>query len=185
MSLLSKSLYIGLFVVLVGSACLFSPDETTEGNPSEYYSPTDSAYKVIANFLLAYQTKNIDEYMNCLDSEFEFKLLETDWADYTGDGNIDESWGIDLEEEFTTNMFSSPNADIIELTLDGNSETIWYGDSTGTTLQLVRIFDLKVYFINNEGQQEGFRASGNAVFLCKPDENGEYKIWLWEDQSSL
>jgi len=184
MKFLSKGLFALVFVTLVVSACLFSPEETTQGNQSEYYSPVDSAYKVLANFKLAYLTKDIYRYVECLDEEFEFLLLETDWADYTGDGNIDQSWGFDLEEEFTGNMFASDSADIIELTLDGNSETIWYGDSTGSTLQLVRSFDLKVYYYLG-GEQRGFRASGQAVFLCKPDESGEYKIWRWEDQSQL
>ena len=185
MNLLIRGLFGVVLIILIGSACLFSPEETVQGDQSTYYSPVDSAYKVIANFQRAYETKDINEYMDCLHEEFEFMLLETDWADYTGDGNIDQSWGYDLEEEYTGNMFSSPNAETIELTLDGNSETIWYGDSTGTTLQLVRTFDLKVYFLDPDGIQTGFRASGQAVFLCKPDESGEYKIWRWEDQSQL
>jgi len=173
---------VTVFALLL-SACLFAPDKTSPGE-SEFYSPADSAWKVVANLELAYKTKNFDEYMNCLHEEFEFMLLETDWDDYDGDGFIDESWGRDLEEEFTGNMFSSPDADIIELTLTGNDESPWYGDSTWTTLQLVRAFDLKVYYYDGD-EQKGYRAVGNAVFLCRRDESGEYKIWQWIDQSEI
>ena len=34
-------------------------------------------------------------------------------------------------------------------------------------------------------EPEGFRAVGDAIFLCKPDENGEYRIWQWTDLSEL
>jgi len=174
-----------LLVLLSGTACLFSPESGGTGGDPGFYTPADSAWKVLANFQLAYQTQNIDAYRDCLDSEFEFILLEVDWDDYDGDGIIDESWGRDIEEEFTTNMFNSPEAEIIELTLTGNSETVWYGDPSGETLQLVRSFDLKVYFWDSQGNPDGFRAMGNAIFRCRPDENGEYKIWQWEDHSEI
>lgn len=163
------------------SACIFAPDAEDDGK-SIYYSPVDEAYKVVANLQLAYERKDIDRYMECLDPEFEFLLLETDWKDYTGNGQIDESWGIDIEEEFTGNMFASDNADVVELVIEGNSEYPWYGDSLGTTLELVRSFDLKVYYYL-EGEQQGYRASGQAIFRCKPNDNGDYVIWQWEDQS--
>ncbi|MCK5130918.1 MAG: hypothetical protein KAR40_02055 [Candidatus Sabulitectum sp.] len=170
-------------LVLVGSACLFSPDSKTGESVTDYHSPVDTPVKLLENFVLAYQTKNTDAYMECLHDEFEFMLLEVDWDDYTGNGEIDESWGRDLEELYTGNMFASDDAENIELTLEGNSETIWFGDSTGVTLQLVRSFELKVYFWNEEGEIDGYRAAGQALFLCKPNADGDYQIWRWEDQS--
>ncbi len=168
-------------LVLAGSACLFAPDGGTGGS-SEYYSPVDTPQKLLDNFKLAYTTKNLDAYMDCLHEEFEFMLLEVDWEDYTGNGEIDQSWGRDIEEDMTANMFASSEAETIELTLEGNTETIWYGDSTGVTLQLVRSFDLKVYYWDDE-EIKGFHAVGQAVFLCKPNADGDYQIWRWEDQS--
>ncbi len=174
-----------LALLLASTACLFSP-EKGEGDPDPgFYTPADSAWKVLYNFQLAYQTQNIDAYKECLDPEFEFILLQVDWDDYDGDGIIDESWGKDIEEAFTQNMFDSEDAEVIELTLTGNSETVWYGDPSGETLQLVRSFDLKVYYWQPDGTQAGYRAMGNAVFRCRPDENGEYKIWQWEDHSEV
>lgn len=171
-------------VLLAGTACLFSPDSGEGTGDPGYYTPADSAWKVLHNFQLAYQTQNLDAYLNCLHEEFEFILLEVDWDDYDGDGIEDQSWGRDIEEEFTTNMFNSQEAEVIELTLNGNSEQPWYGDPTGQTLQLVRSFDLKVYYWDGD-EQKGYRAQGDAIFLCKPDENDEYQIWQWQDLSEI
>jgi hypothetical protein len=179
----TRVIFTALTVLLAGSACLFSPDKGDGDVQSGYYTPADSAWKVLHNFQLAYETKNIDAYLDCLHEEFEFILLEVDWDDYDGDGIIDESWGRDLEEQFTTSMFSSPAAEVIELTLNGTGESIWYGDSTLTTLQLQRSFELKVYFWNSQGEPDGSRAQGNAIFLCKPNADGEYQIWQWTDLS--
>ncbi len=172
-------------IILGGTACLFSPESGGTSGESGYYTPADSAWKVLHNFQLAYQTQNIDAYMNCLHEEFEFILLEVDWDDYDGDGIVDESWGRDIEEQFTTNMFNSPDAETIELNLTGNTESVWYGDPSGETLQLVRSFDLQVYYINAQGQPDGFRAQGEAIFLCKPNADGEYQIWQWQDLSEI
>lgn len=176
-------LMIAVSIVLTGAACLFSPEDGGDTANDEYYSPADSAWKVLANFQLAYQTRNLDAYLDCLHEEFEFVLLETDWDDYDGDGIIDESWGRDIEEEFTTNMFSSSDAEYIELTLNGSTETTWFGDSTGVTKQLVRAFDLKVYYYDEDNVQQGWRAQGDAIFLVKPNSAGEYQIWRWTDLS--
>jgi len=170
-------------LVLAGSACLFSPPDIDIGG-SDYYSPVDTPDKLLANFKLAYTTKNLEACMECLHEEFEFMLLEVDWKDYTGNGEIDQSWGRDIEESMTANMFGSTDAEIIELTLDGNTETVWYGDSTGVTLQLVRSFDLKVYYWDDD-EINGYHAVGQAVFLCKPNADGDYQIWRWEDQSEF
>ena len=178
----SKALIISIVsLALAGSACLFSPDSGT-GEESEYHSPVDTPAKLMENFLLSYQTKNIDAYMDCLHDEFEFVLLETDWDDYTGDGNIDHSWGRDIEESMTGRMFASSLAESVVLTLDGNQESVWYGDSTGTTIQLVRSFHLQVYVTTPEGL-EGSEAVGDAIFLVKPNEDGDYQIWRWTDLS--
>ncbi len=179
----SKALIITIMsLVLAGSACLFSPEDGGSGGQSQYNSPVDTPTKLMENFLLSYQTKNIDAYMECLHEEFEFVLLEIDWEDYTGNGEIDESWGIDIEENMTGSMFSSSHAEVVDLTLDGNIESTWYGDSTLVTIQLVRSFDLKVYYYE-DGAQKGFHALGDAYFLVKPNEDGDYQIWRWTDRS--
>ncbi len=168
---------------LLYAGCIFAPDSQDNDNPP-LYQTAETPEKLLENFMLSYETRNIDEYTNCLSEDFEFILLEVDWADYNGDGIIDQSWGRDLEEEFTAGMFMSDSAQYIDLSLNGTSNTEYYGDPTGATRQLVRSFELKVYFIQDV-VQVGHRASGDAIFLCRPDENGEYRIWQWTDLSEV
>ena len=170
---------IASFILSV-SACWnpFSPPSNPP-SPVQYYSPVDSAWKVLKNLEFSYISRDIDRYIACFRSDFEFHLLETDWDDYSGNGVIDEYWGLDLEEEFHISMFNAVSA--IELTLTGNSEFPWSGDSTGMSLALPRTFDLKVY--TDGAHTTGFRASGSALFICREDSEGEWYIWQWWDQS--
>jgi len=176
-----------LFIFVTGAqlsvGCIFAPPPVNDDNPT-LFQTADTPEILMENFVLSYETRNTDEYLHCLHDDFEFILLEVDWADYNGDGIIDQSWGRDKEEEFTTGMFNSPEAQVIELMLNGTSNTEYYGDPTGATRQLVRSFELKVYFVE-DGVQVGHRASGEAIFLCRPDQNGEYRIWQWTDLSEV
>ncbi len=145
--------------------------------PVQYYENCDSAWKVIENLEYAYIAKDIDLYMSCFRDDFEFHLLETDWADYDGDGETDTFWGLDLEEQFTDFMFDS--VDQIQLTLDGTLDYRWSGGGEDTTYrELPRQFNLQVYIGSG-----GFQATGTARFICHPDSTGEYYIYRWYDES--
>ncbi len=167
-------------VILV--SCCNDPYQIDPPMTDQFYSPVDTPEKLMHNFQLAYETHDLDQYANCLDDEFQFILLEEDWFDYNQDGFVDSTWNKDIEMAFTENMFNSPRAEIIELELLGTGNTQWYGDATGATRMLVRSFDLKVYYMDGE-EPEGLRAMGDAIFLCRPDENEEYRIWQWTDLS--
>lgn len=166
--------------ILSISACWnpFAPKQTTPVDQYQYYAPVDEAWKVLKNLEYSYSSMDIDRYLACFRSDFEFHLLEIDWADYTGNGVIDEYWGLAKEEEFHIAMFNAVSS--IELTLSGDSEFPWSGDPTGMALALPRTFDLKVY----TNGIDGFCASGSALFICREDESGEWYIWQWWDQSS-
>lgn len=173
----------GIVFLSLGSAgCIFSPP--VDDPDKDVFQTADSPEKLLENFVLSYESRNIDGYLSCIHDEFEFILLEVDWADYDGDGIIDHSWGRDIEENFTAGMFQSDSAEVIELILNGTGNTQWYGDPTGETRQLTRSFELKVYFWEG-GSQVGFRAQGDAIFLCRPDGNGIYTIWQWTDLSEV
>ncbi len=152
--------------------------EKTDPVESEYYEYCDSAWKVVANLQYSYIARDLDKYMDCFRSDFEFHLLQVDWADYDGDGIEDQFWGRDLEEQFTEFMFDS--VDTIELTFNGTplEGYPWSGSPDTLIRELNRTFDLKVYI--GEG---GFRATGTARFVCRPDSTGEYYIYLWYDES--
>ena len=165
-------------VIVSGCWNPFSPN-TGEPVPVQYHNPVDSAYKVLENLQYAYVSRDIGHYLNCFRDDFEFHLLEIDWDDYDGDGIIDDYWGLDQEEEFTTNMFNSTDVTSIDLTLSGTSQSTWTGDSTGLSLQLDRTFSLKVY-----ADPQGYMASGTALFICREDtSSGEWYIWKWWDIS--
>lgn len=171
--------------LLVLTGCLFSPEP---GDPPEddlYYSPADSAWKVVANLQLAYVNRDIDHYLECFRDDFEFHLLEQDWDDYNGDGIIDTYWGLDKEEEFHEGLFGV--VELIELTFTGNMQYPNPADPTGESLSLPRTFDLKVYeTVSGPSGPEGFRASGSAEFICRVDSvTGEWYIWQWNDQSEI
>jgi hypothetical protein len=177
-----KALIISAVVTaVISSGCWnpFSPDTSSTPPSLQYYSPVDSAYKVLANLKYAYVSRDIGHYLDCFRDDFEFHLQQVDWDDYDGDGIIDTYWGLDLEENFHILMFNSVSS--IELSLSGTQESPWTGDSTGLAYQLPRTFDLKVY--TNEAQSNGYRASGSALFICRQDSTGEWYIWQWWDQS--
>ena len=113
---------IAALALVAGCWNPFSPD-TQQGEEVQYYSPVDSAWKVLKNLEYAYISLDIDHYLDCFRSDFEFHLLEVDWFDYDGDGTIDEYWGLDSEEEFHISMFD--NVAAIELTLSGTTEYPW------------------------------------------------------------
>lgn len=180
-----KALLIAISGFLVLTGCLFSPEsDDNPAPPPLYYSPADSAWKVVANLQMAYENRDHDHYMQCFRDDFEFHLLEQDWDDYNGDGIIDTYWGLDREDEFHEAMFNG--VELIELTFTGNQQYPWMGDPTNESLCLPRTFDLKVYTsIGGPGGVEGWRASGSAQFICRTDSSGEWYIWQWFDESEI
>ncbi len=174
---------VALLLLLTG--CLFSPKSTEEPPEPLYYEPADSAWKVVMNLQLAYVNRDHAQYMKCFRQDFEFHLLEVDWDDYDGDGIVDEYWGYDIEDLSSQNMFNATEQ--IELTLTGNAIHPWMGDSTGGNWALPRTFDLKVYTSLGSPSEppQGFRASGQAIFICRLDDEGEWYIWLWFDESDV
>lgn len=155
----------------------FGPGGGEDPSPVQYHEYCDSAWKVIDNLEYAYISRDLNLYMSCFRNDFEFHLLETDWADYDGDGQMDTYWGLDREELFHTYMFNS--VDRIELTLNGTLDYKWSGGGEDTLYrELPRQFDLKVHIGSG-----GYQATGTARFICHPDSTGEYYIYRWIDES--
>jgi len=136
-----------------------------DGPPWEY---PDSAYKVIENLEYAYETMDLELYMSCFRYDFEF----------TGCVQPEPTtWGYVTEGLVHDCMF-----DIVydvDLAFEGSGESPWSGDSTGESLELERIFDLNVYM----DEYSGFRASGQEIFICRPDGDGTWYVWKWFDYS--
>ena len=167
--------------VLAGCWNPVNPTYSPPSGPA-YYSFCDSAWKVIKNLEYAYQAKDIEHYTACFREDFEFHLLEVDWANYWGGPEEDTWWGLDVEEEFHIAMFDF--VDDIELELSGIAEWPWSPDSTGQSWELPRTFTLKVYYTVQGSPWTGSQASGTALFICRTDTStGEWYIWQWFDQS--
>ena len=133
-----------------------------------YYSPTDNVLKNMANFDASYHELNLNEYMGCFRSDFEFY--------YESNGDT-LSWGFDTEQNIHQSMFSQ--ASEIWLTLLGADQYPWSGDSTGATLVLPRDYSLRVFMGCEDST--GTSASGIAHFICRQDSVGEWYIWQWWD----
>ena len=154
-----------LIVVACTSTDPTGPEIESQGPP---WAATDSAWKVIENLRYAYITMDLELYMSCFRDDFEFWPIPV---------QQDSFWGYDIEEQFHQNMFDY--VELIELQFWGDAEYPWTGDSTGQSLVLVRVFDLKVYI----DLFNGYIASGSALFICRPDSTGEWHVWKWFDQS--
>jgi len=155
----------------------FSPDESQQGDTQLYHEFCDSAYKVLENLEYSYEAMDLDHYLDCFRNDFEFHLLETDYDDYTGDGNQDTYWGLDLEEQFHEYLFESGEISEISLTLN-----IPTGQPYGDGMLFMCDFQLKVY----QASGGGYQASGQAHFICKQDSTDqEWYVYQWHDESDI
>jgi len=130
---------------------------------------------VVENIEYAYNAKALSYYMSCFREDFIFHLAPP-WGQ-----SQDSTWGFEVEEQFHEAMFGF--VDDIDLEFTGSAEYPWSGDSTGQSLALQRSFDLEVYFVIPGSPWEGVQASGLALFICRPDSNGNWYVWQWWDYS--
>ncbi len=161
-----------LITLLTIAACSSSTGPGAQGPP---WIPPDSAYKVVENLEYAWCTQDIELVATSLDDAFEHRLLEEDWDDYNGDGIIDTYWDKYLELEFTEGTFNA--ADSIYMDISGTSEWPWSEDSSGQSLELQRSVYLEVHYPDTVGI-----SSEAVVFICRPNQDGTWFIWLWIDQ---
>lgn len=137
-------------------------------NPVKYFSPVDIVWKSIANLELSYHYLNLNEYIRCFRSDFEFN--------YKSNGDT-LSWGYDTEQEIHQLMFNQ--VDEVWLTVLGNDQYPWSGDTTGATLVLPRDYYLRVFI--GPDDSTGTPAYGTAHFICRQDSMEEWYVWQWWD----
>lgn len=168
---LDRIILIGLFMAGIAGC---GSDATGIYPPVLPHSPVNAAWKAVENLEYAYITMDLELVEVTLDPDFFHHLDEEDWADYNGDGIIDEGWGLDLELEWFENLFET--ADAIDMGFYGDEEYTWEEDSTGQSMALPRTFCVKVWFEIGAPYQ-GSQCSGNVLYVCRPDSNGEWRIW--------
>jgi hypothetical protein len=124
----------------------------------------------------AWETENISLMEDCFREDFEHHLLEANWDDYNGDGIIDSLWGLEYELELAQTTFDL--ADSIHFQLTGGNSYEWTGDSTGQTMAMPRIMDREVFSQGGSAVE-----TIESLFLCRPDDQGDWYIWQWWDLS--
>ena len=115
----------------------------------------------------SYCEQNLNEYLKCIRSDFEFN--------YVSNGDT-LSWGFDTEQNIHISMFNQVSE--VWLTVFGFEQYHWSGDTTGSTLVLPREYDLKVFMVPDSVE---YRAQGTAEFICRQDSIGEWYVWQWWD----
>lgn len=170
-----------IFIAAVAAIILAAGCGTPSGivTPVLPHDPVDEGWKAVQNFEYSFNTKDLILLEETLDPEFVLYLNEEDWFDYNGDGILDT---VLTEEQYLQSISTLfETYEVIELDLNGEFESPWYGDPSGQTLQLVRSYQKKAYNWVG-GQQEGFTVQGDYIFLSKPDSTGTWRITGLEDQ---
>jgi len=171
-----KKAYIAAWAVLAAASGCSSPEGII--TPVLPYDPADEGWKAVENFEHSFNMKDLALLEETLDPTFAYLLPEEDWADYDGDGIIDICFNEEYYLQTVSNVFQT--YEIIEFTLYGNGETTWPGDPSGQTMQYERTYDIWVYNWAG-GEPEGWRRQGEAVFLCRPDSSGIWRITRLDD----
>ncbi|MCK4807066.1 MAG: hypothetical protein KAT09_05440 [Candidatus Aegiribacteria sp.] len=122
----------------------------------------------------AWNTLNIPLLESCFRDDFLHHLQSQDWDDYDGDGIIDQYWELEIELEFAENI--STEADSIYFSFSGGESFIWSGDSTGQSIQMLRILTREICFPSDTTLEVR-----PVTLICRPDSQGEWYIWQWFD----
>jgi len=136
--------------------------------PIKYNHPVDSVWKIIENLEYSYHYININEYVRCFRSDFEFN--------YISNGDT-LSWGFETEQQIHQSMFNQ--IDEVWFTLLGSEQYPWSGDTTGATLVLPWDYYLRIF--TGPDDSTGTPAYGTAHFICRQDSMDEWYIWQWWD----
>lgn len=142
------------------------------------HDPVDEAWKAIDNYEYSFNTKDLALLEETLDQSLVFLLDEEDWDDYNGDGIIETCFQEEYYLQTVSLVFNQ--YEIIELVLNGSSESPWPGDPSGETLLFDRSYSMKAHNWVG-GQQEGWLRVGDVVFLAAPDSAGVWRITQIED----
>jgi len=157
-------------LLVVAFSILIACNPTESYPPGcKYYHPVESVIELLDNLECSYHYININEYVRCFRSDFEFN--------YMSNGDT-LSWGFDTEQQIHQSMFNQ----IDEVWLFGlydSEQYPWSGDTTGATLVLPRDYYLRVFI--GPDDSTGTPAWGTAHFICRQDSMDEWYIWQWWD----
>ena len=127
-----------------------------------------------AQLVYAWTSMDLSELEGCFETGFEHHLREEDWADYDGDGIVDEYW--DLEYELLIAQQYFQEADSIHFQLAGGSSQTWSEDSTGASLLFDRTLTREIFYADSSDT-----LTQDVELVCRADSEGEWHFYLWFD----
>lgn len=166
-----------LIVVIIGAfaaaGCIFSPSDRDDTSPGDPTVP-DSPRNVVYNLELAYNTRDVNLYKQCLSPQFTFYFNQQDVGNDIDGYIIPTSWGYQEDWEATENMFTQaydismqlPENDI-GTPLEGETEYT----AENITVSLLVMVDENNGFIANKGYLEfnfeTYESSGKTYWRIK------------------
>lgn len=158
-----------IVAVLAVNGCIFG---TTNGNGNGEPPPgLDSPGGVVEYIEDAYTTRDIEDYKECLSSNFTFYFNPLDVGKPVGDYIIEDSWGYDDEISAIENMFDQAYDIDIELV----SEQV--GDPEPNDDKYTA-YNVQITLLVMVDATNGFRANGFVDFEFE-SYNGEKGEKLW------
>ena len=134
-------------------------------------SDTEQALEVLEKYQTAYTNQDILLLDSIHATDFFHTLLETDWADYDGDGVIDTGFNRELELEFTEVLFS--NWDAFSLEFSGEESYTWPDDPSGESIAFPRATTITMWNFFQAQEEIEYK---DLIFVCKPDDNDLWQL---------
>lgn len=165
-----------IFVFLGCSKNPFNPPRSLESTP---YNVPVTPELVILNLKTAYNAKDLEGYLNCLDKDsFKFYFDQTDTSIQD---ILKENWGMDslvwgyTEEKLSTaSLFEGVTSVYLELVKESVDPDT---SSTRRTLNYI-------YLLSLDPSPTGIEAvEGRAKFTVKKETDGYWYIIVWRDYS--
>ena len=161
-----------LIVLLLNGCGLFdtrSPESPVDDN--SVFIPPTSADMVIDNFLVAINTKNIDNYSNCFTDSFNFVPSTDANLNYP---NLFEQWQMTNERKYFSNLVNAlGQSNNVEIILANTK----YETQTSDSIVLFADYNINLELSN----EFDTKYSGTLSLTIIPIQNGIWAISNWID----
>ena len=135
---------------------------------------TRSTEEVIDQFTESYNTRNLDDYADCLAQDFVFRVHDAEWWG-PSPSYPDSEWYLATELLYTEDLFAAPES--ISLEMEILSMEPYQLDTSFVEVDCQ--FELKVYL----DEVSGYRAAGETIFITEETSDGVWSINRWLDLS--
>jgi len=164
----------GKLWVSTSAAAFLALQACSPAEPDEPYSR--STEEVIEQFTEAYNSRNLENYADCLSQDFVFRVHILEWWG-PSPSYPDSEWNLATELLYTEDLFAAPES--IALEMEILSIEPYPLDTSYVEVDCQ--FDLKVYL----DEMSGYRAAGEATFITEETSEGVWSISRWQDFSDV